>query len=55
MEMDDEDPQKPLVALGVAILGLTLIADERMDNPREIAVRVLRTLAEKYGYTPENT
>lgn len=51
------EAQKPLIALGVAILALSLIADEGLprDMARGTARKALKLLAEKYGYTPENT
>lgn len=41
-------------ALGVAVLALELIATD-FPEPKRTAALALEHLAEKYGFTPENT
>jgi hypothetical protein len=53
---DPDDPQAVYVALGVAILALNLIADDRLNlDPRLVARSALRQLREKYNATPDTT
>lgn len=54
---DADDPQAVFVALGVAVLALSLIADDRAqpDFRQTVAATALTVLREKYNVTPENT
>lgn len=53
----DDERDRMLPALAVAILALDLIAHTHMPDSikRTTAQRALKMLAEKYGYTRENT
>lgn len=53
---DPDDPQAVFVALGVAVLALDLIADDKLKlDGGVVARRALRLLREKYNATPDNT
>lgn len=53
---DPEDPQAVFAALGVAVLALDLIADDKLKlDARVVARRALRLLAQRYNATPDTT
>jgi hypothetical protein len=52
---DDDNENRMVAALAVAVLGLDLIAKGTDPDPQQGAATVLRFLRERYDVTPKHT